>query len=193
VCLSQLAKKGSFFHDLKEFGRLNYANAFRRWVEWEQKARAALSRPGVRATQVRYEELVAAPERELARLAEFLGVAFEPGMLDYAQAAHDFPGWEAGSTDVAERRAISAGSVGAWRRTRMTPEMRYVLAKYENFLVGIGYPPSDSTARLSDRAAAAAFSLFCAPALRALEALRGRLRVRRALNPRAPDRRVAGP
>jgi len=33
--------------------------------------------------QLRYEELVREPEREMRRVAEFLGVEFEPGMVEY--------------------------------------------------------------------------------------------------------------
>ena len=37
---------------------------------------------------VRYEDLTADPERELRRICEFLGVAYEPTMLDYGQVDH---------------------------------------------------------------------------------------------------------
>ena len=36
-----------------------------------------------RYTEVRYEDLVAAPEEQVRRVCEFLGLRFEPGMLDY--------------------------------------------------------------------------------------------------------------
>jgi hypothetical protein len=39
------------------------------------------ARPGL---TVRYEDLIAAPEDETRRICEFLGVPWEPGMLDYA-------------------------------------------------------------------------------------------------------------
>jgi hypothetical protein len=40
---------------------------------------------------VRYEDLTADPARELGRTCEFLGVAYEPAMLDYRTAVkHDF-------------------------------------------------------------------------------------------------------
>jgi hypothetical protein len=37
-----------------------------------------------RYLELRYEELVADPERELRRICDFAGLAFEPGMLEYA-------------------------------------------------------------------------------------------------------------
>ncbi|MEA2551140.1 MAG: hypothetical protein QOE25_909 [Actinomycetota bacterium] len=42
---------------------------------------ASTALPGL---QVRYEELTAEPERELKRICAWLGVAWEPAMLDYA-------------------------------------------------------------------------------------------------------------
>jgi hypothetical protein len=120
VAMSQLAKKGSFFHDLKEYRRLSYTNVFRRWVEWEQKVRSTLYRGGLNVVHVRYEDLVADPEGQLKRIMDFLGLPFERGMLDYASQDHDYPAWEAGSTDVAGHGAIQGASIGKWRGRKMS-------------------------------------------------------------------------
>lgn len=164
VCMSQMAKKGSFFRDLKEFGRLSYANTFRRWVEWEQRVRDALYRQGVHVARIRYEDLTADPRTELQKLTDFLGVPFEAKMLDYASSEHDLPAWEAGSTDVAARKGVSAASIGKWRRAKMTTEMMYTLTKYDAFLVGLGYPSSDISPGILDRILLAAFPFVKAPA-----------------------------
>jgi hypothetical protein len=37
---------------------------------------------------VRYEDVVAEPEREMRRIAEHLGIAFEPGMVEYGRQEH---------------------------------------------------------------------------------------------------------
>ncbi len=37
---------------------------------------------------MRYEDLTAAPEQEVRRICEFLGVDWEPAMLDYGQFDH---------------------------------------------------------------------------------------------------------
>jgi hypothetical protein len=159
VCLSQLAKKGSFFQDLKSFGRLSYANVFRRWVEWERRVRQMLYQPGIRVCHIGYEDLIADPRAALARITAFLGVDFEPAMLDYAATRHDYPSWEAGSTDVAGRDGISAASIGQWRKARMTTEMRYTLAKYDPFVVSLGYPSSAIATGPLDRVKIALFLL----------------------------------
>lgn len=143
VALSQLAKKGSFFLELRGYRSLSYANVFRRWVEWEQKAVSALSRPGLKVCHLRYEDLIADTERQLRRLTDFLEIPFESRMLDYADHAHDYPKWEAGSTDVVQRRSVSDGSVGKWQKQTKTLEILHTLRRYDPYLVGMGYPSSN--------------------------------------------------
>ena len=55
----------------------------RRYAEALERARQAW--PGL---EVRYEDLTADPERELRRACDFLGVRFEPEMLDYDRFDH---------------------------------------------------------------------------------------------------------
>ena len=59
------------------------------------------------AFELRYEDLIRAPERELARLCAFLGADYDPGMLDY-------------SKDSSYERP-DPKLVGQWRR-KLTPE-----------------------------------------------------------------------
>ena len=160
VAMSQLAKKGSFFHDLKEYRRLSYANVFRRWVEWEQKVRGTLYRGGLNVVHVRYEDLVADPEGQLKRIMDFLGLPFERSMLDYASQDHDYPAWEAGSTDVAGHGGIQAASIGKWRGRKMSVEMLHTLLRYDPYLVELGYPSSQLTPGWSARAAVACYPLI---------------------------------
>jgi len=54
-----------------------------RYMNVVEEARSAL--PGF---TVRYEELTAEPERVVRELCEFLGLAFEPGMLEYGAFGH---------------------------------------------------------------------------------------------------------
>jgi protein-tyrosine sulfotransferase len=172
VALSQLAKRGRFFRDLREYGRLGYANVFRRWVEWEKRVRALLYCDGLKVVHLRYEDLIADPRAELKRITEFIGVAFEPEMLDYASMSHDYPAWEAGSTDVVGNTGISAASTGRWRTRKLTPEMLHTLLRYDAFLVELGYPSSNLEPGLAERTLAAGFPLVrpfleIAPRLRA--------------------------
>ena len=157
VALSQVAKKGSFFKDLREYRRLSFGNAFRRWVDWEQRARDIFAREGVRVIRLRYEDLVTEPRRELKRIMDFLSLPFEETMLNYASMNHDLPAWEAGSTDVAQSEAVSAASVGKWRRIRMTTDMLCTLMRYDPVLVEFGYAPTNLAPNLFERTFAAAY------------------------------------
>jgi hypothetical protein len=160
VALSQIAKKGSFFSDLKEYRRIGFANLLRRWVEWEQRIRSLLYRDGVCVVHVKYEDLIAHPARELGRITAFLGLPYEAAMLDYASRCHDYPSWEAGSTDVSRNERISADSAGKWRRAKMTPEMLHALMKYDGALVAFGYAPSGLSPDPARRILAGLFPLL---------------------------------
>jgi len=75
ACLSQ-TKQDFGFDDLFEC-----ALAWREQVEWVRRIGAVLG--PARYVEVRYEDLVAAPEAELRRLCAFLGVSWQPAMLEY--------------------------------------------------------------------------------------------------------------
>jgi LPS sulfotransferase NodH len=56
---------------------------------------------------VRYEDLTANPERELRKICDFLGVPFEPGMIDYG--AQDHGRYKSGLGDWNEK--IKSGAI----------------------------------------------------------------------------------
>jgi hypothetical protein len=56
---------------------------------------------------VRYEDLTENPERELRKICDFLGVAFEPGMIDYG--AQDHGRYKSGLGDWNEK--IKSGAI----------------------------------------------------------------------------------
>jgi protein-tyrosine sulfotransferase len=159
VALSQLSKKGSFFLDLRGYRSLSYANVFQRWVEWEQKARSVLYRGGLHVFHLRYEDLIADPAGEMNRVMVFLGLNFEQRMLDYAAQSHDYPKWEAGSTDVAQRQSVSNRSVGKWRKEKRSIEVIHTLARHDEFLVSLGYPSSELGSGLGQRLAVTGYAV----------------------------------
>lgn len=171
VAMSQLGKKGIFFDDLKEYRRLGFANLLRRWAEWESRIRSLLYREDHRVVHVRYEDLIANPEHELRRITAFLGLPFEAGMLNYAAHRHDYPSWEAGSTDVAGHNGISKAGSGKWRQAKLTGEMVHALRAYDPVLVELGYPPSNLNPGRLQRALASLFPVID-PVLEMLAKLR---------------------
>jgi hypothetical protein len=112
-------------------------------MEWEKIIRSVLYGKKLRVFHLRYEDLIANPADEMRRAMEFLDIPFEPGMLDYAAQSHDYPKWEAGSSDVVQRRSVSDGSVGKWQRQKKRIEVIHTLRHYDEFLVSLGYAPSN--------------------------------------------------
>lgn len=82
AALSFLAmKRRPRFNWARPRGLLSFAAQWRRELE---AARAFGARLGAgRYRELRYEDLVADPERELRGVCEFLGLEFEPGLLEY--------------------------------------------------------------------------------------------------------------
>lgn len=74
---------------------------------WERKIAAGLA--GLPVLKISYEELVRSPEAVMRRLLDFVGEPFDKAVLDYAQSAHDQPGWEWGSADVAHLARTTGG------------------------------------------------------------------------------------
>lgn len=58
----------------------------RMWVDWIREGRAQAARIS-HYLEVRYEDLVVAPERELRRICEFIELEYEPEMLAYSARA----------------------------------------------------------------------------------------------------------
>jgi hypothetical protein len=100
------------------------------WIAAERSWDALRSHlePG-RSIEVRYEELVAAPERELARLCAFIGVGYSEAMLAYPEDARQYP-----PPDPSLARQ--------WR-TKLSPrETAVVEARTGALMSKRGYPPS---------------------------------------------------
>ena len=94
-------------------------------VTW-QRLRASL--PSERLIEVRYEDLMSHAESELDRIARFLGVAFEPGMLDIER-------------DTNYKRPDPRAS-RSWRSDAPARDVREVEARLGPMLREAGYEPS---------------------------------------------------
>jgi hypothetical protein len=110
------------------------------------EASAAFFRTSPSALTLRYEDLVADPEGQLTRLCEFVGVSYDPAMLDQrARAAgisaeHEW--WKADAVAPLDRSRI-----GAWR-SEMPPDVqRYAALTMGEFLDEHGYEGAGRPAR----------------------------------------------
>jgi protein-tyrosine sulfotransferase len=66
-----------------------FADSARRWRVSVRNARALRTRVGSRRyCELRYEDLVRAPEEELRRICQFLGEAYTPAMLSFDEGAN---------------------------------------------------------------------------------------------------------
>lgn len=78
------------------------------------EAVAALAEANPRAV-IRYEQLVASPESELARAQELLGVRVVEGLTSFDASDTDFERSRLGDRKVLETREPHTGSIGTWR------------------------------------------------------------------------------
>lgn len=94
-------------------------------LQWD---RLAAQLPAARKIEVRYEDLLADPSVELSRICQFLGVAFEPGMLNFhTDSTYD---------------AIDPTAAYRWKKSLTGREVRLVEARCLNLLTARGYAPS---------------------------------------------------
>lgn len=92
---------------------------------WDEAA--PLLKPG-QVHEVKYEDLVRAPERELAAICEFVGEAFEPAMLSYASSTT----YEAPDVSLIEQ----------WRRKQSPRELGLLEPLIGEMAAARGYAPS---------------------------------------------------
>jgi hypothetical protein len=88
--------------------------------------------------QVRYEDVVADLEGAARGLCDFLGVAFEPGMLNYRETALKRDIATPSARQVIE--PLYNRSIGRWRRYE--EKLRPVLPVLERWAERYGYGPS---------------------------------------------------
>ncbi len=118
VACSTVSQKDTFFDRmvLKEHGELTVLNSLKRWVDWEQKTQEFLKNKEDRSLALKYEDLVARPEAEIARICEFINVNFDAKMLGFYDHDHELPTYEAGSTSVRQQGRMTNSSVGRWQQ-----------------------------------------------------------------------------
>jgi hypothetical protein len=100
-----------------------------RWIEAESLWDGLVARiDPARRIELRYEDLITAPERELARLCAFLGTEFDPAMLEYTH-------------DSSYERPDPA-LVAQWRRKLSRQELALLEARIGPLLRAKGYAES---------------------------------------------------
>jgi hypothetical protein len=117
-------------------------NAARFWSEMVRTGCKAGRSPLLqeRYLEVRYEDLVLAPEQECRRICEFLGEDFAPQMLDHHLQDHNY-----GGPDETSAKAVSGqlttSSIGRWRGQFSRQETSDVNRICGPVLRELGYEP----------------------------------------------------
>ena len=89
-------------------------NSLERWGRWEALIEAARTAHGLPMHTFRYEDLIRDPGGVLSQVLAFMGEEYVDGITDYRTSEHDFPAWEAGSTDGRSKHGLTAASLGRW-------------------------------------------------------------------------------
>ncbi len=110
------------------------------WARAMQLRRELLGDPALARgyREVRYEALVTNPEATLIPVFRFLGVRFDPAVLEFHRIARDVDGseeWSAGAV----RRPVFASSVGRWRECLGRRELDAVMQAAGHELLELGY------------------------------------------------------
>ncbi len=100
--------------------------AARYWVEALLRGRREASAAVGRVLEVRYEELVTAPEAQLQRVLAFLGEEWDDAVLRHEAAGVALPDYEAGSE--AAGRPVFTSSLERWRQALSGAQLEQVEA-----------------------------------------------------------------
>ena len=117
--------------------------AARNWVRRIRKAQASGARlgPGL-YYELRYEDLVQYPERELQAVCDFLGETFEPAMLVHHRLASDRIPAESHFFDTV-RSPTTQQRMGLWQEKLSTRDQRLIQCVAGRLLSELGYERVD--------------------------------------------------
>lgn len=109
------------------------------WINDVEVFDTLLAEPGAHALRVRYEELVADPEPQIRRMAEFAGVGFDPRMLRHnEQELTVFDSHHLSMDRIT--KPIDASQVARWRRDVSPEDLEVFLELARGTLQAAGYP-----------------------------------------------------
>jgi hypothetical protein len=108
----------------------NLWNGVDRWIEAENLWKEKMLRlvPPERRIDLRYEDLVTHPERELRRISDFIGVPYDGAMLDYPNSAR-------GKT----YEKVDPKLAQQWKKKLSQREVQLAEAKIADMLIERGY------------------------------------------------------
>jgi omega-hydroxy-beta-dihydromenaquinone-9 sulfotransferase len=102
------------------------------WAKATDEALALDGHP--RFLMVRFEDLAADPSGSASRLCSFLGLHFEPGMLD-------IPRWGSSNLESSEQTGVSSEVVNKWRESLSRGELWICEMTTKRLMQRLGYMP----------------------------------------------------
>ncbi len=131
------------------WGPNDFVNALRYWRERVACARKMLRMlPPGRFVELRYEDLIAEPERELRRVTDFLGLEFEPDMLTaYTRTAGEKVGDLIDEIHPGLRRAPDPAAACKWKRSLPPADQAIAHEIAGRLLAELGYPEGVKASR----------------------------------------------
>jgi hypothetical protein len=162
--LAELFPRASFVHLIRDgrsvamsyqsLGRYPHRidQAIQRWRRWVEEGRRSGSLLGSRYLEVRYEDLVDAPETTLERICSHVGLSMQPSMLDYAGTASGT--LSSDPMAIHHRRTSLPPTPGLrdWRREMALRDVQVCEAAAGPLLENLGYERAFPGTRLSTRA-----------------------------------------
>jgi hypothetical protein len=132
----QLKRLGAHHLPLSEMirNRVNYHpyTMGKLWAKATDEALALAGHP--RFLMVRFEDLAADAKGSASRLCSFLGLQFEPGMLD-------IPRWGSSNLASSEQTGVSSEVVNKWRESLSRGELRICERTTQRQMQRLGYTP----------------------------------------------------
>jgi hypothetical protein len=138
--------------------------AARSWVRRVGEARCSGGRLDPESyLELRYEDLVVEPERELRRVCRFLDEDFHPKMLQFHLTAEE--SIQVGEFHDAVRNPLTTERIGRWRKEMSAGALRVFEAISGRTLTGLGYElvserPPTATDRLRIAILTAKYSIY---------------------------------
>jgi hypothetical protein len=139
VCVS--AKKSVFSH----FHPYYTAQL---WRDEQRKGIAAMDASPKNVLLVKYEELTSEPEREVRRICDFIGEAFDPKMLNFFETDEARKSASLSESWANTAKPVKKDSVGLWRTALPADEIRLVEHVCRAEMARLGYEVSTPDAEL---------------------------------------------
>lgn len=134
---------------LQRWGPNNFVSALRYWAETVKCARKMLRMlPDDRFVELRFEELVNRPDKELEKICSFVGVAFEPAMLEnYTSRAAAKVGFLIKDRHSHLKEGPTRSQAFKWKKSLSAADQALAYEIAGDVLEELGYEPGVKTSR----------------------------------------------